>query len=245
MVAVDGVEDLYMQGGEGGFKGTFTTLYGCLFEDGNCRTLLGMGTALGTLPQLLHQHLQGVKRAGVREGGGEYYGRAERGLALRAREQGRDPGLERSHRARKAYELWRFRCIHGDGCTIFPLWSLASREIMGRWRRGWGSSPAPRVAWAAATATSGTPQGRVRRWRRRVAGEGRDRRVRGGLVATALRRHTGGAERAARRERRDGEGGERSNEGARGLRGPGKERAGSARTWRHRQGGVAGAMRVR
>ena len=75
MIAVDGVEnigggkDLYMRGVEGGFEGTFTTLYGCLFEDGNCRTLLGMGTALGT-PQLLHQHLQGVERAGVREGRG-------------------------------------------------------------------------------------------------------------------------------------------------------------------------------
>ena len=55
----------------------------------------------------------------------------------------------------------------------------------------------------------------------------------------------GGAECAARRERRGGEGGERSNEGAQGLRSPGKEQAGSARTSRHRQGGVAGAMRVR
>ena len=40
---------------------------------------------------------------------------------VRAREQGRDPGQERSHRARNPYELWGFQCIHGDGCTIFPL----------------------------------------------------------------------------------------------------------------------------
>ena len=51
---------------------TCTTLYGCLFEDGNCGTFLrhgaveatndatrtgmnlGMGTVLGTPPQLLH-----------------------------------------------------------------------------------------------------------------------------------------------------------------------------------------------
>ena len=65
------------------------------------------------------------------------------------------------------------------------------------------------------------------------------------VVATALRQHTGGAECAARRERQGGEGGERSNEGTQGLRSPGKEQAGSARTSRHRQGGVAGAMRVR
>ena len=100
--------------------------------------------------------------------GAKYYGRVERGLALRVRKQGMDSGLEPSHRARMAYELWRFRCIHGDGCTILPLWSLASREIMGRRRRGWGSSPATRVA---ATATEETPRGRVRRWRWRVAGE--------------------------------------------------------------------------
>ena len=46
--------------------------------------------------------------------------------------------------------------------------------------------------------------------------------------------NTGGAERASRRERRDGEGGERSNEGARGRQGPGKEQAGSDRASRHR-----------
>ena len=67
-----------MPGKEGGFEGTFTTLYSCLFEDGNCRTLLGMGTALDTPPQLLHHYLQGVKRAGVRAGGGGgYYERSE------------------------------------------------------------------------------------------------------------------------------------------------------------------------
>ena len=66
-----------------------------------------------------------------------------------------------------------------------------------------------------------------------------------GLVATVLRRPTRGAERPARRERRGGEGGERSNEGARDPRGPGKERAGSTWASRHMQGGVAGGMRVR
>ena len=77
-----------MQGVEGGFEGTFTTLYGCLFEDRNCRTFLGKGTALGTPPQLLHQHLQGVKRAGVCEGGGELL----REGGARARAEGAEAG---------------------------------------------------------------------------------------------------------------------------------------------------------
>ena len=40
---------------------------------------------------------------------------------VRARKQGKHPVQERSHRTRNAYELWRFWCIHGNGCTIFPL----------------------------------------------------------------------------------------------------------------------------
>ena len=40
---------------EGGFEGTFITLYSCLFEDRNCKTLLIIVTALGTQ----------VERAGV------------------------------------------------------------------------------------------------------------------------------------------------------------------------------------
>ena len=63
-----------------------------------------------------------------------------------------------------------------------------------------------------------------------VAGGGRggNRRVRGGSVATILWRK-GGAERAARRERRGDEGDKCSKEGARGRRGSGKERSGSGR----------------
>ena len=38
--------------------------------------------------------------------------------------------MERFYCSRKAYVLWRFRCIQWVGCTIF-LWSLASREILG------------------------------------------------------------------------------------------------------------------
>ena len=54
-----------------------------------------------------------------------------------------------------------------------------------------------------------------------------------------------GVEGASRSERRGGKGSERSNNGARGRQGQGKERAWSARVLRHRQGGVSGAMSVR
>ena len=101
---------------------TLTTLYSCLFEDRNCRTFLGhgaveavniaartgtnlgMGTAL-TPPSYYTSIYKGSNGQAFVRARGEYYRRAEHGLAQRAREQGRHPGLERFHRARKAYEL--------------------------------------------------------------------------------------------------------------------------------------------
>ena len=68
-------------------------------------TNLGMGTALARPPSYYTSIYKGSN--------GQVF--------VKAREQGRDPGQERSHRARNTYKLWRFRCIPGDGCTIFPL----------------------------------------------------------------------------------------------------------------------------
>ena len=77
MIVVDGVknlgggEDLYIQGVEGGFEGTFMTLYG------NCRTLLGMGTSLGTPPSYYTSIYKGSNgQASVRAGGSTTGGRS-------------------------------------------------------------------------------------------------------------------------------------------------------------------------
>ena len=56
--------------------------------------------------------------------------KVERRLARRARAQKKMVELERNYRTRKSYELWRFRCIHGDGCTNFPMWSMRSHEVL-------------------------------------------------------------------------------------------------------------------
>lgn len=56
--------------------------------------------------------------------------REERRMKQKAAFQKRNAELERAYRSQKSFELWRFRCIHGDGCTIFPLWKDASREII-------------------------------------------------------------------------------------------------------------------
>lgn len=44
--------------------------------------------------------------------------------------QKRNAELERAYRSQKAFELWRFRSVHGDGCTIFPTWRECSLEIL-------------------------------------------------------------------------------------------------------------------
>jgi hypothetical protein len=54
----------------------------------------------------------------------------ERRRARLAAEQKRNAELERAYRAKKAYELWRFRSIHGDGCTIWPLWSDRAQSLL-------------------------------------------------------------------------------------------------------------------
>jgi len=54
----------------------------------------------------------------------------ERRRARLAAEQKRNAELERAYRAKKAYELWRFRSIHGDGCTIWPLWSERAQSLL-------------------------------------------------------------------------------------------------------------------
>eukprot|EP00571_Detonula_confervacea_P003895 CAMPEP_0172323960 /NCGR_PEP_ID=MMETSP1058-20130122/49994_1 /TAXON_ID=83371 /ORGANISM="Detonula confervacea, Strain CCMP 353" /LENGTH=2248 /DNA_ID=CAMNT_0013040093 /DNA_START=17 /DNA_END=6763 /DNA_ORIENTATION=+ len=54
----------------------------------------------------------------------------ERRAAKKVATQKKNAELERLYRQKKAYELWRFRCIHGDGCTIFPLWGVRSRELL-------------------------------------------------------------------------------------------------------------------
>ena len=54
----------------------------------------------------------------------------ERRRARLAVEQKRNAELERAYRAKKAYELWRFRSIHGDGCTIWPLWSERAQSLL-------------------------------------------------------------------------------------------------------------------
>lgn len=54
----------------------------------------------------------------------------ERRRARLAAEQKRNAELERHYRARKAYELWRFKSIHGDGCTIWPLWSERAQSLL-------------------------------------------------------------------------------------------------------------------
>ena len=54
----------------------------------------------------------------------------ERRRARLAVEQKRNAELERAWRSKKAYELWRFRSIHGDGCTIWPLWSDRAQSLL-------------------------------------------------------------------------------------------------------------------
>jgi len=54
----------------------------------------------------------------------------ERRRVRLAAEQKRNAELERAYRAKKAYELWRFRSIHGDGCTIWPLWSERVQSLL-------------------------------------------------------------------------------------------------------------------
>jgi len=54
----------------------------------------------------------------------------ERRRVRLAAEQKRNAELERAYRAKKAYELWRFRSIHGDGCTIWPLWSERAQSLL-------------------------------------------------------------------------------------------------------------------
>lgn len=54
----------------------------------------------------------------------------QRRLDKKAAIQKRNAELERAYRARKAFEIWRFRSIHGDGCTIFPTWREFSMKIL-------------------------------------------------------------------------------------------------------------------
>ncbi|KAL7494283.1 hypothetical protein ACHAWT_003308 [Skeletonema menzelii] len=54
----------------------------------------------------------------------------ERRRVRLAAEQKRNAELERAYRAKKAYELWRFRSIHGDGCTIWPQWSERAQSLL-------------------------------------------------------------------------------------------------------------------
>ncbi len=54
----------------------------------------------------------------------------ERRRVRLAAEQKRNAELERAYRAKKAFELWRFRSIHGDGCTIWPLWSERVQSLL-------------------------------------------------------------------------------------------------------------------
>ena len=56
--------------------------------------------------------------------------REQRRIDRKAAFNSRNAELERTYRAQKSFELWRFRCIHGDGCTIFPLWRDVSREVI-------------------------------------------------------------------------------------------------------------------
>ena len=139
----------------------------------------------------------------VRARGG-YYERAERGLALRAREQGRDPGLERSHRARKVYELRRFPVHPWGQVQDLPVVEPGQQGDRGTVEEGVGFEPS---GSGGGSGDSGNSSGEGSS--SEAAGE---RRIKeSGLVATVLRRRTAGAERAARRERRGGEGGERNN----------------------------------
>ena len=55
---------------------------------------------------------------------------AARKLAKAQARQKKVNELERLWRQQKAYEIWRFRCIHGDGCTIFPKWSSSVGDIL-------------------------------------------------------------------------------------------------------------------
>lgn len=56
--------------------------------------------------------------------------REQRRIDRKAAFNKRNAELERAYRSQKSFELWRFRCIHGDGCTIFPLWRDVSRELI-------------------------------------------------------------------------------------------------------------------
>jgi hypothetical protein len=79
--------------------------------------------------------------------------KAERRFAQKARERERNAELERAYRARKAFELWRFRSVHGDGCTVFPSWGERARELLRAMRGGDGGSSS-----AASSDEEGAPR---------------------------------------------------------------------------------------
>jgi len=56
--------------------------------------------------------------------------REERRRIRRAAEQKRNTELDKIYRAKKAYELWRFKSIHGNGCALWPLWNERARSIL-------------------------------------------------------------------------------------------------------------------
>ncbi|KAL9184848.1 hypothetical protein ACHAXT_002625 [Thalassiosira profunda] len=82
---------------------------------------------------------------------------AARREARRAAAQKRNAELERAYRAKKAFELWRFRSLHGDGCAAFPSWEERSRELLREVIGADDAAPegAAAAAPAAGAATSG------------------------------------------------------------------------------------------
>ncbi|KAL3797258.1 hypothetical protein HJC23_004550 [Cyclotella cryptica] len=54
----------------------------------------------------------------------------ERQKIRMAAEQRRNAKLEQLYRSRKTFELWRFKSIHGNGCTVWPLWSDRSKSLL-------------------------------------------------------------------------------------------------------------------
>lgn len=54
----------------------------------------------------------------------------ERKKKRQVAEQKRNARLETLYRSKKAFELWRFRSIHGNGCTVWPSWNDRSKTIL-------------------------------------------------------------------------------------------------------------------